>query len=131
MKSLGYPPGWRDPQALTQHIFGGEDVLAMYESVDEADAHRAALSDANAAVDAPVAYPGFNAPLPAAVTAAAGSDNAQPAAMEVEVEAGGGVEPEGQAGATGSSAAQPAGPRRHVGPAWLYKPRDPAPTAQN
>lgn len=117
MKTLGYPPGWRDPQALTQHIFGGEDLLAVYESVDEADAHKVALSD-SATVDASVVYPGFNAPLPAA--SSVGPDNAQPAEMEVEE----------AAGARGGDTDAPR-TRRHVGAAWLFKPRDAAPTAQN
>lgn len=62
MKTVGYPPGWKDPQALADHIFGGAGALAIYDTVAEAEAHGQALSSA-ATIAAPVSFPGYNAPL--------------------------------------------------------------------
>lgn len=60
LQILGYPPGWRDPEALAQHTRGG-GLLAMYMTSEAAEEEDAPLPVGGNGMA--VRYPGFNAPL--------------------------------------------------------------------
>jgi hypothetical protein len=60
LQILGYPPGWRDPEALAQHTRGG-GLLAMYMTPEAAEEEDALLPIGGNGMS--VQYPGFNAPL--------------------------------------------------------------------
>ena len=82
MRVLGYPPAWRDPEALAQHSRGG-GLLDMYMTADATEEDATPIPVGGDGM--PVRYPGFNAPL----ERPASPDKPQTVDMEVSDDEGG------------------------------------------